>query len=282
VITIKYKLICIDMDGTLLNSEHKISENTKDAIRKAHNIGVHIVVSTGRLFADAESFSELIGVKSPIIASNGAVIRGIEKNDIIYKSVINEEVCLKLMNIFKNYDVKPCLYTPEHVYSRSLRLMLFYGFLKLKRIMSKDTQFQYIHSWSRLKKIIQLEKCNIVKCEILSKNKDRIKEIRKVLESMEEIEIVSSSKYNIEITNKGVSKGKGIEILSSCFKISKNEIIAIGDSENDLSMIEYAGCGIAMGNAIDSVKKRASYITDSNDNDGVAKAIKKFVLENDD
>lgn len=86
-------------------------------------------------------------------------------------------------------------------------------------------------------------------------------------------------KHNIEITRKGTSKGKAVERLANHYNLTSKDVITIGDSENDLSMIEYAGLGIAMGNAIDSVKQKSKFITDSNDNDGVAKAISKFILK---
>lgn len=267
------------MDGTLLNSKHKISEDSKSAIRKAYNKKIHIVVSTGRMYTDAEAYSNLIGVKSPIIASNGAIIRGININDVIYKSTINEHICIRLLNIFYKYNIKPNFNTQKEVYCGSLKMKLSLEYNKLKGVMNRSIKLNYVQSWRQLHNIICMERNNIVKCEIISKDIDKLKRIREELESVKEIEIVSSSKYNIEITNRGVSKGKSIEILASYYNIKKEEIVAIGDSENDLSMIEYAGTGVAMGNAIDIVKKRASFITDSNDNDGVAKFINKFVGE---
>jgi Cof subfamily protein (haloacid dehalogenase superfamily) len=267
------------MDGTLLNSWHKISGTSKVAIRRAHNKKIHIVVSTGRIYTDAEAYSNLIGVKSPIIASNGAVIRGIDMNHIIYKSAIAEQTCIRLTNILYKYNIKPNFNTPERVYFGSLSMKLFFEYLKLKGTMNNNIELKYAQSWKHLRNIICMEKDNIVKCEIINKNINKLVKIREELESIKEIEIVSSSKYNIEITNRGVSKGKAIEILASYYNIEKEEIIAIGDSENDLSMMEYASTGVAMGNAVDAVKKRARFITDSNDNDGVAKFINKFVCE---
>lgn len=93
-----------------------------------------------------------------------------------------------------------------------------------------------------------------------------------------EFEVASSNSDNFEMTKKGTSKGKAVEVLADFYNIKRDEVICMGDGENDLSMIEYAGLGIAMGNASSIVKKRANYVTDTNCNDGVAKAIEKFVL----
>jgi Cof subfamily protein (haloacid dehalogenase superfamily) len=114
----------------------------------------------------------------------------------------------------------------------------------------------------------------------MNDNEDKLKEIRDELKEIDDIELASSSRHNIEITRKGVSKGRAVEVLGSYYNIKREEIVAIGDSENDLTMIEYAGLGIAMGNAIDVVKVKADYITDTNNNDGVVKAINKFIVNN--
>lgn len=92
------------------------------------------------------------------------------------------------------------------------------------------------------------------------------------------IEVVSSYENNFEIMTNGVSKGRGVEILAAYYNIKPEEIICIGDNENDLSMIKFAALGVAMGNAPSSIKEQADYVTDTNDNDGVAKVIEKFIL----
>lgn len=275
----EYKLVCIDIDGTLLNSQHKVSDYTKEVLRKAHEKGVHIVISTGRMYTDAEYYSNLVGVKSPIIASNGAVIKEKGSNEVIYKSILGESVCLKIVEMLSTHRVGPCFYTPETMYCGNL-LMQFFLFLgKLKGIIGQDIQIKYVFSKKQWKKIFHKEKDNIVKCEIIHKNPEKLMSLRKELSRIKEIEMVSSSNHNIEVTWKGVSKGRAVKVLAGRYQLKKEEIITIGDSENDLSMIEYAGLGIAMGNATEKVKEKAGYITATNDEEGVAKAIEKFVLQ---
>lgn len=91
----------------LLNSKHKITKRTKDMILKAHELGVHIVISTGRMYTDAEYYSNLIGVKSPVIASNGAFIKEKDNDKVIYKDVLGEELSLQLLAMFRKYAIKP-------------------------------------------------------------------------------------------------------------------------------------------------------------------------------
>ena len=99
------------------------------------------------------------------------------------------------------------------------------------------------------------------------------------MKKYEDLEVVSSSPNNFEVMNKGTSKGRAVKVLADILNINREEIMCLGDSENDLSMIEFAGLGVAMGNAEEFLKEKADYITDTNENDGVAKAIEKFVLD---
>lgn len=275
-----YKLVCIDVDGTLLNSKHKITERTKDVILKAHRLGVHIVISTGRMYTDAEYYSNLIGVKSPVIASNGAFIKEKDNDAVIYKDVLGERLSLDLLEIFRKHHITPYYCTPHRFYYGNFMFKLFYLATQILGTRSNKLNVQYVYSWEKWKRILHDEKENIVKSEIIYKDPTSIYELRNELKKIDELEIMDSSKYNIEITRKGVSKGKAVERLALLYGVKREEIMTIGDSQNDVSMIEYAGLGIAMGNAEDVVKQKANYITDSNDNEGVANAINKFIIEN--
>jgi len=275
-----YKIICIDIDGTLLNTKHKITQRTKEIILQAHKLGVHIVISTGRMYTDAEYYSKLIGVKSPVIASNGAYIKEKDNNHVIFKDVFGESLSLELLEIFRKHHIKPYFCTPHKFYYGNIMFKIFYLATKILGVRSNKLDMEYVFSWNQWQEILHKEKDNIVKGEIIYRDVALIDELRKELKEFTQLEIVDSSRHNIEITRKGVSKGKAVAILASFYELKREEIITIGDSENDLSMIEYAGLGIAMGNASDMVKGKADYITDSNDNEGVANAINKFVLGN--
>jgi Cof subfamily protein (haloacid dehalogenase superfamily) len=273
-----YKLVCIDVDGTLLNNKHRITKRTKEILLKAHEMGVHIVISTGRMYTDAEYYSNLIGVKSPVIASNGAFIKEKNTDKEIYKNVLGESLALELLDLFRKYHIQPYFCTPHKFYYGDIMFKLFYLATKIMGSRSNKLDMKYVHSWDRWQKILHQEKDNIVKSEIIYRDAALICELRDELKHLTQLEIVDSSRHNIEITRKGVSKGKAVEMLAEHYGLNREEIITIGDSENDLPMIEYAGLGIAMGNASARVKQKADYITDSNDEEGVANAINKFIL----
>lgn len=275
-----YKLVCIDVDGTLLNNKHRITKRTKEILQKAHEMGVHIVISTGRMYTDAEYYSNLIGVKSPVIASNGAFIKEKDTDKVIYKDVLGESLSLELLDLFRKYRIQPYFCTPHRFYYGDIMFKLFYWAATIVGSRSNKLDVKYVHSWDRWRKILHQERDNIVKSEIIYRDAALICEMRDKLMGLPQLEIVDSSRHNIEITRKGVSKGKAVEMLAVHYGLKREEIITIGDSENDLSMIEYAGLGIAMGNASDRVKQKADYTTDTNDNEGVANAINKFILGN--
>ncbi len=273
-----YKLVCIDVDGTLLNSKHKITSRTKAAILKAHQLGVHIVISTGRMYTDAEYYSNLIGVKSPVIASNGAFIKEKDNDRVIYKDILGEHLSLELLAIFRKHNIQPYFCTPNKFYYGNIMFKLFYLGSKILGKRRNELDIQFVFSWDQWQKILRREKNNIVKGEIIYRDATLISALREEITGITQLEIVDSSKYNIEITRCGVSKGKAVAMLASFYGLKPEEVITIGDSANDISMLQYAGLGIAMANAADIVKQKADYITDSNDDEGVAKAIDKFIL----
>lgn len=273
---LKYKLICIDMDGTLLNKTGEISKRNLEAIKMASKNGVNVAVTTGRLFASANYFADLLEVKTPVIASNGAYIREKSSDKVIYKSLLGYDNAIKVVEILKTFDLYPHFNTYDSIFTeRIINSSLFYS--RLNETLPEDRKIKIciVEDWQ---KVLKENEGEILKCIVIDKDIEKIKKAKEEINKIETLEVVSSLKKNFEIMAKGVSKGKAVEMLANYYGIDRSEIICMGDNENDLSMIKYAGLGIAMGNAEDFVKESAHYITDTNDNDGVAKAIEKFVL----
>lgn len=271
-----YKLICIDMDGTLLNDKKTVNKENIEAVKKAHDKGVNIAVCTGRLFASARYFGEILGVRTPIIASNGAYIREKDGDEVIYQSVLGEERCKKIQSVVQNYDF-------DYFYNRCDCVISAkeypedYGYVKANKALPEKYKVNLVRSCN-INKTIEEDGDKILKCICMSRDIEKLNSAKEKLQQFDEFEVVSSGIDNIEIMNKDVSKGKACEVLASFYNLSRDEVMCIGDSGNDLSMVEYAGMGVAMGNASDEVKKAANYITDTNNNSGVAKAIEKFIL----
>ncbi|MBZ9689039.1 Cof-type HAD-IIB family hydrolase [Clostridium estertheticum] len=272
-----YKLICIDMDGTLLNDEKIISANNLRAIKLASEKGVRIAVCTGRIFTSAEFFSELLGVKSPVIASNGAYIREKDREEVVYKSTLGVEKCKKLLAVFRQYNLYPHYYTSNIVFTEKLIYSSSF-YVEVNKTLPKDKQVEIVlvEDWNE---IFEKYEGEIFKGIAVDEDLEKLQSAKNILRDMEDFEVVSSRFDNFEVMNKGVSKGNAVKILADYYGINSDQVICIGDSENDLSMIKFAGLGVAMENGSQVVKEAAEYITDGNNCDGVAKVIEKFVLE---
>ncbi|WMJ80711.1 Cof-type HAD-IIB family hydrolase [Clostridium sp. MB40-C1] len=265
-----YKLLAIDMDGTLLNSNGEISKENKDAIKKAVEKGVKVVITSGRSLKGIDRFLEDMGLRAEneyIIANNGGTI---------YRA--DNFKCISY-NGLKGSDLKD-------LYSLSLKIdMQIMAYTHKECISPEENE---LTEFERESVGVDVK---IVNYSLIEDNQ----EITKVLfyhdeeirdEMMKKIPKRYFDKYNIikthpkllEIMDKDCNKGYGVSILADHLEVKKDEIICIGDQTNDIEMITNAGLGVAMGNAIDELKSVAKYITADNDNNGVAKVIEKFIL----
>lgn len=273
-----YKMICIDMDGTLLGKGRKISKENKEVIEKVHKKGIEIVVTTGRIYNNAAYYSHLLGVDSPVIAANGAIVREKCTNKIIYENPIKNKECIKLVEMLYKMNFYFHFYTLDGIYCSDALTKTLTKVYMTKQIGYDNLKINYqvIKNIDEWKKFFEKTNGKITKCIAFSLKPDKIKSLKKELNKIEDLVYFGAGSRSVEINNKGVSKGNAVKALADYYGIKREEIVCIGDNENDISMIEYAGLGVAMGNAIKEVKTLADYITDTNKEDGVAKAIKKI------
>lgn len=275
----KYKMICIDLDGTLLEKKKSIGKETKEAIKLAHSKGIKVVITTGRLYNNALQILSELDIEAPVIAENGAIIKDEATNSEIYRKGLSTYTCKKLLNLMSRYRITAHFYTDKKVISNSilgLILARVYAFKNQHYKYKIDVKFSF-NKYMAEKNISENEG-NILKCVVYSTNEQNLVRFKNEVSKMDELNIFDSGARSFEINAQGVSKGQAVKILSECVGIDREDIICIGDNYNDISMIEYAGLGVAMGNAIDILKKQADYVTDSNTNDGVGKVIKEFML----
>ncbi|NLN49238.1 MAG: HAD family phosphatase [Clostridiales bacterium] len=272
----KYKMIVTDMDYTLLNKEKTVSPRNKRALRGAMDKGVHIVVATGRIYVSAKFYARLLNIITPIIASNGAIIREGHTNKTIFKSILSTDVAIKMIQLCREKGLFCHLFSDNTVFTE-----------KIVNVSSRYSQWNEnlededkigIKVVDELEEVVRNSKNEIVKAVVVDSNEDSLRYVRNSLNVTGLANISQSLKGNMEVMNKGISKGNAIKILCELYGIDRSNVIAIGDNENDISMIEYAGLGVAVGNAAESVKERADYITGDYLDDGVAQVIENFVL----
>ncbi len=272
----KYKLIAIDMDGTLLNSENEISLRNRKAIRKAKSLGVNIIISTGRLFASANEYAESLDLTTPIISCNGAYVAEQDRSNIIYDSAIDKEVAKEIIKLSEKENIYYHFYDDETFYLTEKNASSE-GFKKWTGVNNIYHGIDYQTMYNPLKEI-EKSQVKVYKYIIVEEDKEKLLSFRNKVSQLTGVEIASSWSNNIEVMKKGVTKGNALEKLRKKYNIPSTKVMAIGDNENDVSMLKVAGLAVAMENGDEKAKQNAHYITDTNDNDGVAKVIEKFIL----
>ena len=271
-----YKVICIDVDGTLLGESGIIPEENILAIEQAYKKGVQVVISTGRIYSNAVQIAKRIQVKSPVIAANGAVVKDWYNGKTIFHASFTRGEYEKLLS---KYKLVAHFYTMDRVIAYSAIGSIAALVYKMKNYSKSNKIYvdSYLTLKSLRKKLIDLEG-HIVKCVLYSIDKENLRGFRKEIEDNSDMSVFGAGSYSIEIGPKGVSKGNSVKILSNYLSINIDDVICIGDNENDIEMVKYAGLGVAMGNGVDSLKEVADYVTDTNINSGVANVINKFIL----
>lgn len=274
-----YKLVCIDMDGTLLNSKHEVSEENKRALREAVEKGVHIAISTGRVFPSARIYANIIGVNAPLLCSNGSYIKDKNSEEIIYKASIDRETYINVCNVIKKYGFLAYVDSTDGLISE-IEIPKDDSHILMNSWVDEKDRIKF-YKYNDLRDAYEEHGDNILKF-ILIKQEDgvEIEEAKDELEALKGVDLIYASWGGcVEIMKKGVSKGSGVKALREKLGINKKEVICIGDSGNDVAMLEEAGLAVVMGNAPDFIKKYGNYITDTNENNGVAKVIDKFILQ---
>lgn len=265
----KYKLIAVDMDGTLLNDLSEITQRNLEVIEKARQKGVMFSISTGRPIQGIKKFNHILKLDCPVIAYNGAMLANPNTNEIIFEKSLDNDAARKIWNIGKLKNTTMCVWSNHKLYTNVLnkRTEAYRNLQGIEPILIDDIENLLEN---RVTKILWSdEESNISKWQ---------EEFLK--EDFGETTLCTSKPYFLEFFNKQVSKALTLERLAKLYNIKRDEIIAMGDGYNDLSMIEYAGLGVAMENGDERVKAKADYVTASNEKDGVAEVIEKFVLKN--
>ena len=261
------KLICSDLDGTLLTKENTISEKTKAAIKKVKEKGVMFCIATGRMFSSASIFAAELGLKSPIISYNGALIKDFVTKEVYFSRTIDIEVAQKILYLCRDNDWLAQLYVDDILY-----------FKEPNETTKRYEKHVNVPAHFVGNSLYDLQ--GAPDKILLNVDSSKSKDITQILQDSfkDKVFVTSSNDRFIEIVAPGVNKGFAVESLAASINISSDEVMCIGDSYNDLEMIQYAATSVAMGNANETLKNAASFVTLDNDSDGVAFALEKFVL----
>ena len=275
------KLVALDLDGTLFDNSSHISERNLTAIRSITDKGIHVVISTGRPF-EGIPFDQIKGTGiNYAITAHGSGIYEISTGKCLYENAMDEELVTPILNFLLTRDIHMDAfiggkgYTPVQCVETAQKLTV-----------PSSIKNYIITTRTRLDNILQFIHENQLKVQKMTLNFypaadgtliDR-ETVRKFLVSNPSITTVCGGYNNLEFTRANANKGVGLRKLAEILGVNPDATMAIGDTENDLAIIEAAGIGVAMGNATDAVKARADYVTTTNTKDGVAAAIEHFIL----
>lgn len=274
---IKPALIGFDLDGTLLTTDKKLTEHTKETMKRAHDSGIILVPSTGRPASGIPAdVLELPGVRY-VISSNGGRILDIKEDRVLYEKLVPAETARQILDIFGHYNSMREIYYDGVGYAQKDDLERVSSFLE------SQPMAEYVRS-TRCPVPDLMEKFNQE-----SRSLDKVQGLfltladrdaaLKELKSIPDISVTGALEKNIEVNAGNVNKGRALKILGELLGIYISDILVFGDAANDVSMIREAGTGVAMGNGTPQVIEASDFVTESNDEDGVAVFIETYVLD---
>ena len=290
-----YKLVAVDLDGTLLNSYGEVTEYTKEVIKKVQQKGLKFIIASGRPMDSIKSISKDIGADKYFIAGNGAIIYDTQKQEVIYEKYIPKQKVLEIAKICEQNNIFYNIYTEKNVITQYLKYNVLYYFKEnLKKEPDKKTNIMVVNNMYEFIKNSEEMKC--IKITICDESKIIFNSIIKKLKNVKDIEVldvlhmsrklikqgtedVAIEYFFTEITSSEVDKINAIKNLIKILNIDIKDVIAIGDNINDKKMIEEAGLGICMGQASEKIKEIANIVAEDNNNDGVAKALENIITK---
>lgn len=273
----KIKLVVTDLDNTVVGEDNLISQRTAEAFRRAKEQGVHIAVATGRSLDEGWDQCVALGASEYVIALTGCQLYDVAGKQDVFRHTLSLEQAVEIGNILHEYpDVYTQLYWKGDVYiepnsEKLMKIMRFPGgYEEYKR--------RFVTVVDSLAKYQQEQKWPGEKYFFVASTVGQFREIRDRLQEIEGLYLTAAYQTGLEILPWGSDKGTALKALREHLKVKKEEVMVLGDSENDIQMFEEGGFCVAVGNAFQSLKDRADYIAPSCPDDGAAYAVEKFVL----
>lgn len=290
-----YKLIAIDLDGTMLNKYGIITQNTKDVIKKVQEKGIEVIIASGRTINSVKNFSKEINSENYFISGNGAITYDIKNDKILYENVLSKNKAQQVIKICEENSIYYSVYTENGIITKNLNYNTLYYYKE--NLNKEEKEKTHINIVQDVYNYIEEKDEKILKIMICDNNQLVFKSILKKIKEITDIEILDVSHmsrklikqgteeialeyFYTEITSRNVDKWNALERLIEMLNITKEEVITIGDNANDVKMIQNAGLGVAMGESAPYIKEQANIVTESNDNDGVAKILQQYLLNN--
>lgn len=267
-----YKILAFDIDGTLVDSNKNVTPATKEAVRKAAKKGCKIVIATGRPVPGITKTAQAIGLDELdgyVLSFNGGIVMSYKDGRTIFENMIPMEYYAEICDIAKECNVNIISYENYNVVTEKKDDKYVDIECKINGIDCKEVKSLKDYLTFPVPKFIMLG------------DGDYLAEVEKKVQAKigDKLDVYRSEPFFLEILPKGVNKADSLNKLLSHLNLKREELMAFGDGFNDISMIEFAGMGVAMSNGNDVIKEKADYIAPSNDEDGIAYVLNKFVLD---
>ena len=265
------KIISLDIDGTLYTSDKKISAETKAALLRAQEKGCILVLASGRPTAGLVPIAQQLSMEKfhgMLLAYNGGVVIDLTTGEKIYSNIIPNALAKKLLRHLENFNVNPIVDDGATIFTTDPE-----SFQVPYESSSNHLKIQTVANVHDAVDFSPAKVLIAAPAEILSADTEKIAAPFKG-----ELDFVLSAPFYLEATPKGVNKADALKTACETLKIPAADIIAFGDAQNDIPMLKLAGTAVAMGNACDELKKIASFVTDTNDRDGIARALEKLQI----
>lgn len=275
------KLIAIDLDGTLLHSDRTLSDENRQAVQAAKSAGVQVVLCTGRPLRSMHYLLDEIGLRDEediAITYNGGLIQKTSNGEIVNEITFNREECLDVYELGQSLGLPVNFIDLDYVYEPPYPAGAESIYMATNKKVPKKEALQFVDVL--MDELPDPFKINKI---VMSRPGEELDAVIPNIPAAyhEKYNIYKSQDFILEVLPQHVDKGYSMRLLGERLGLDKSQIMGIGDQENDLSLVENAGFGVAMDNAIARVKDAADYITKSNDENGVAHVINKFVLNNE-
>lgn len=267
----KYRVLALDLDGTLTNSEKRVSEHTLRSLERAQQAGVTVLLVSGRPTPGVQWVADMIEMhkqKGYLLTYNGSEIFESSTGRKVFESQVDKTHIPYIYSLAREHGVQMSMYHDGVLWCDDVDTKWIRIELELNHMEGHKTE-----------NLLEEFRWDTPKC-MISGEPEILAQLEQILCKTvgEHLEIFRSEPYFLEVMPKGLNKARAIEILLGDLGYSREELIACGDGFNDVHMVEWAGLGVAMENACEQVKAVAKFITKSNDEDGVAYVIEKFML----
>jgi len=275
------KAILLDVDGTLANSEKQITPRTRDALIAAQEKGIVLVLASGRADVGLHRFADILDMKNHggvFVAFNGAKSLNYETGEVYFEQVMTVDQGRRVLAHMRNFDIASCIDHGPYMLTNN-------AYFRIERDGAPWDIIEYeahnngflVREEANLSAVVDWGINKILNAGEPAYLQEHWQEISAPFEG--ELSAMFTAPFYYEFTPLGVDKSRALRETFAALGIDQSEIAAFGDAQNDRTMLEWAGCGVAMGNAVDEVKEIADYVTLSCDEDGIAAALEHLYPE---